>query len=115
MAPGIVTNLWGWTTKQSYLDHQQEQERSLLLDEYQGLFPSGGIEWSGHETDHSPLSSAVVKNESSCTFTPLYDLMRCAGTTYRLKHVEANKRVRTSEASPAPIRRTARRGLIVLC
>jgi hypothetical protein len=37
------------------------------------LFP--GVKWLGHEADHSPLSSAEVKNVWSCTSTPQYMFM----------------------------------------
>jgi hypothetical protein len=34
-----------------------------------------GIKWMGHEADHSPPSSAEVKNACSYTFTPPYAFM----------------------------------------
>jgi hypothetical protein len=39
----------------------------------QGSFPRG--KWLGHETDHSPLSSAEVKNTCIYTSTPPYVFM----------------------------------------
>jgi hypothetical protein len=30
------------------------------------------VKWMGCESDHSPTSSADVKKEWNCTFTPLY-------------------------------------------
>ena len=37
---------------------------TLLFDGYWGFFQ--GIKWPGHEIDHSPPSSAEVKDEWSC-------------------------------------------------
>jgi hypothetical protein len=34
-----------------------------------------GVKWLGHEADHSPISSAEVKNAQSYTFTHLYVVM----------------------------------------
>jgi len=36
-----------------------------------------GVEWLGHEGDHSPLSSAEVKNTWSYIVTPPHVLMLC--------------------------------------
>jgi len=44
---------------------------SLLSIGYQGAL-SFGVKWSGHEADHSPLSSAEVNNSWSYTFIPPY-------------------------------------------
>jgi hypothetical protein len=41
---------------------------SKMPNGYQGSFP--GIKLLGHKADHSPPSSAKVKNEQSCTSTP---------------------------------------------
>jgi hypothetical protein len=46
---------------------------NLLLDAYQGL--SLGVKWLEHESDHSPPSSAEVKNAWSYTSTPPYVFM----------------------------------------
>jgi hypothetical protein len=43
---------------------------SLLYNRFQSLFPR--VQHLDHETDHSPPSSAEVKNAQSCTFTPTY-------------------------------------------
>jgi hypothetical protein len=40
-------------------------------------FLSLGIKWSRHEADHSPPSSAEVKNEWSYTSSPQYAFMAC--------------------------------------
>jgi len=37
--------------------------------------PSLGIKWLGNEADHSPPSSAKLKNALSYTFTPQYTFM----------------------------------------
>ena len=42
---------------------------SFLFSAYWAL--SWGVQWLGHEIYHSPVSGAKVKNEWSCTFTPL--------------------------------------------
>jgi predicted transcriptional regulator len=34
-----------------------------------------GVKWSGHDADHISTSSADVKNEWSCTFTPYFIFM----------------------------------------
>jgi hypothetical protein len=47
---------------------------SLLSDAYQGLFPLG-VKRPGREADHSPPSSAEVKNAWSYTSTPQYVFM----------------------------------------
>ena len=44
----------------------------------------------GHEADHSPQSSAEVKNDWSCTFSAAYVFMACTGTctfAFTLQHV----------------------------
>jgi hypothetical protein len=46
---------------------------SLLSNGYKGFFPWGKA--AGDEADHSPPSSAVVKNEWSYTSTPQYVFM----------------------------------------
>jgi len=38
-----------------------------------------GVNESGHEADHSPQSTAKVKNEQSCNFIPPYACMVCTG------------------------------------
>ena len=48
----------------------------LLLDVQCGL----GGKVAGHEADHSPSYSAVVKNDWNCTFTCLICLHACTGT-----------------------------------
>jgi hypothetical protein len=45
--------------------------RSLLSIVFQG------VKWPGHEADHSPLSSAEVKNAWSYTSLPYDFMMRC--------------------------------------
>jgi hypothetical protein len=45
----------------------------LLLNGYWGTYP--GVKWPGCEADHSPLSSAKVKNAWSYTSTPQYVFM----------------------------------------
>jgi len=42
-----------------------------------GLFP--WVNQLSHEADHSPQSSAEVKNEQSCNFIPQYASMVCTG------------------------------------
>jgi hypothetical protein len=52
--------------------------------------PSLGIKWLGNEADHSPPSSAKLKNALSYTFTPQYTFMawfsvkKSTGTTLSL-------------------------------
>ena len=48
------------------------------------LFPRGGVKWPFSKADHTPLSSAEVKNEESYTSTPPYILMACTRTTLSL-------------------------------
>jgi hypothetical protein len=40
-----------------------------------------GVKQLGYEVDHSPPSSAEVKNEWSCTSVPPYAFMACRGNT----------------------------------
>ena len=81
-----------------------------------GRFPrERGIKWPGHKTDRSMPSSSVVKNERSSTFTPIYDVLRCAGMADRSKHVDANKCVLSSEASLMSSRRTATDTALLRC
>jgi hypothetical protein len=42
----------------------------------------GGVKRLGRETDHSPPSSAEVKNEWNCISTPQYAFMACAQLKY---------------------------------
>jgi hypothetical protein len=48
---------------------------SLLYNGYQGLFPREGVKRAGREADHSPRTSAEVKNPWICTSTPPYVFM----------------------------------------
>ena len=41
--------------------------------------PCWGVQKPGREFDHSPPSTAKVKNEWSYTFTPPYTFMGCTG------------------------------------
>jgi hypothetical protein len=41
---------------------------------------SPGVQWLGHVADHSPPSSAKVKNECTTAPLPLYAFMVCTGT-----------------------------------
>ena len=41
---------------------------------------SPAVKQLGHEANHSPPSSAEVKNERSCTSTPPYAFIACTGT-----------------------------------
>lgn len=43
---------------------------SFVFGGYRGSFP--GVEWRGHDVDHSSLSSAEVKNEGTVPLLPLY-------------------------------------------
>jgi hypothetical protein len=54
---------------------------SLLFNGHQGYLPSG-VKRPGREADHSPPSSAEVKNAWSYTSTPTYVLT----TWYLVKH-----------------------------
>lgn len=99
----MVTGLWAGRPKNRAWDCQQEQEICLFSKTSRlTLGPTqppiqwvpealslGGIKRPG--AWNWPLNPSTVefKNEWSCTFTPLYDLMRCTGTAYGLKHVAA--------------------------
>jgi hypothetical protein len=60
----------GWTTDELVFDSQQGQEMFLIpnIQTSSGAHPASyttdilGVKRQGHETDHSPLSSAKVKN-----------------------------------------------------
>jgi hypothetical protein len=56
---------------------------SLLSDGYQGLFLLG-VKWPGRESDHSPPSSAEVKNTWSCTSCLPYAFVTCC-FKYRIR------------------------------
>ena len=42
------------------------------------------VKRKGRDADHSPPSSAEVKNEWICNFTPSYAFMACTGTCFYL-------------------------------
>lgn len=43
-----------------------------------------GVQWSGHEADHSSPSSAKIKDEWSSTCTLTYTFMACTGKVYSI-------------------------------
>jgi hypothetical protein len=57
------------TASRTALEPTQPPIQQVLGD------PSLGVKWPGREVDHSPPSSAEVKNEWSCTSTPPYAFM----------------------------------------
>jgi hypothetical protein len=80
MGAGIATGLWtGWCGDQILLVKRFSTSPiclywpwgpdSLVFIGYHGSFTR--VEWPGHEVNHSSQPSANVKNEWSCTFTPV--------------------------------------------
>jgi hypothetical protein len=49
-----------------------------------------GVKRPGHEADHSPPSTAEVKNEGSDVSTPLYAVMVCSRTALPLQQLSAS-------------------------
>jgi len=61
---------------------------SLLFAGCQGFYPWGGGDgrWPGHEVDHSPMSSAEIKNEWQNTYAHSYAFMMFKTTTLFLRN-----------------------------
>lgn len=51
-----------------------------------------GVKRPGRESDHSPPTSAVVKNYRSCTSTPLYAFTALTGTILPFCRLRINTR-----------------------
>jgi hypothetical protein len=54
----------------------------------QGTF--SGVKWLRRENDQSPLSSAKIKNEWTCTSIPLYTFLANTGTTLPLLYTHTH-------------------------
>jgi hypothetical protein len=88
---GLMAGLWGWWCVVLYLKGQEIFLSSVSSGPAVGHIPpprqwlpgTGSLEagWPGHEADHSPPSSAEVKNEWGYTSAPTCAFRRCTGIT----------------------------------